>query len=255
MTFARYKKPPFWEPDPRLKGVYNRNARNFNWRNLLFWKREAWKDVKSFLEERHKLGYTIFPSTNYEMIFRSLLVTSFLRTKIVIIGQDPYYVKGVADGLAFSCRPTTKPIPRSLQAIFLEYRQDLGFKYPINGSLLPWANRGILLLNTYLTVEEGKPKSHRGTKYRTLWVPLVQEIIQQLSQRKDKLVFILWGSVAQEHRYLIDENKHLVLVGAHPSPRNQTWTGGLGRKKFPGGRYFSKACEYLSEPHSIWRLP
>lgn len=252
------------------------NYHKFKWEHLKFWKTDHWKQITEFIRERKQLGYKIFP-TNYNTIFRSLILTPFDRVKIVILGQDPYYSKGVADGLAFSILPNThsvpiydgpsgvfrkhwtvgedtRKIPGSLGNIFKEYREDLGYPYPRSGDLSHWARNGILLANAVWTVEEGRPKSHYKIRDKLRWQELTAEIIDQLSIRKDKLVFILWGKVAQEWRYMIDESKHLVLVGPHPSPRNFTLTAKDGIP-FLGGKYFSKACDFLGIDKRIWRLP
>lgn len=254
---------PFWEPKKRIKTAHKTIRKTsasykgkFTWRNLTYWKTEEWKELKRLVKERYDLGYNIYPSHKLETIFRALLLTKFEDVKIVILGQDPYYTKGMADGLAFSVRPNVKKIPWTLRNIFTEYREDLGFKYPLTGSLLPWTKRGILLINTVWTVEEGKPRSHYRIGSKKRWQNLTANIIEELSRRRDKLVFILWGNVAQEWEYMIhDKEKHLILKGAHPSPRNRTWTGGPGKARFNGGKYFSKACEFLEEPYDIWRLP
>lgn len=264
-----------WKAHKRSRGLRYQPKGTFSWRYLKFWKTEYWKTLQEFLEERKLLGYEIYPS-NKTKIFRSLLETPFSEVKIVIVGQDPYYTKGVADGLAFSVLPNftqfkpsrkgstgkwfeTEPkikhkIPPSLRNIFKEYREDLKYPYPRTGDLSTWARNGILIFNTVWTVEQGKPKSHYRIRGKQLWQELSTEIIEQLSKRKDRLVFILWGKVAQEYSYVIDEKKHLVLKGAHPSPRNMSLTAKDGIP-FNGGRYFSKACDYLGIPYSIWRLP
>lgn len=253
------KERPLWIPDGRYVkkmpaySLYRKYK--FSWRDLIFWRKEVWKELRYFLKEQYSLGKEIFPSERPSIIFRALTETSFKDTRIVILGQDPYPKKGLADGFAFSVHPTNKQIPRTLGNIFNEYRKDTGFKYPRTGSLLTWANRGILLLNSIFTVEEGKPHSHYRINGQELWQQLSQEIIQQLSERKDKLAFILWGAEAQKNKYLIDQEKHLVLVGAHPSPRNRTWTGNPDTVKFPDGNYFTKSAEYLDLPSSVWRLP
>ena len=260
---------PLWEPPRDRTKLYPSDSRNnvypFKWEHLRFWRSEEWKEIKQFLKERQELGYEVYPSFDLKYVFRPLLLTSFKETKIVIVGQDPYPQKGMADGLAFSVLPTVSKIPGSLGNILSEYREDLQFRYPRSGDLSYWARNGILLINTVWTIE-GRPHKENKGDFRTrksshykingkqLWQELTAEIFQQLSKRKDKLVFILWGKSAQEWRYLIDETKHLVLVGAHPSPRNFTLTAKDGIKFF-GGKYFSKACEYLDLPKTIWRLP
>ncbi len=239
----------------------NKKAPNYfrDWIHLRFWRSDNFSAIKEFLRERLSLGYVIYPNhpTNamphWAKIFRCLRETPYKDVKIVIIGQDPYYKKGQADGLAFSMPPNVRPGMSSLSLIFKEYQSDLGFPQPRTGDLSTWARNGILLLNAVWTVEEGTPKAHYKINGKQLWQELTAEIIQKLNL-KDKLVFILWGNAAQEWRYLVDEKKHLVLTGAHPSPRNLTWTGG-NKPQFRGGKYFSKACEYLQLDTKIWRLP
>lgn len=268
--WSHIKRVPFWEPRVDLNHVKhirhdNRIKYAYKWKYLRFWRSEEYKIIKSFLKEKKEKGYEVFPSFDFKIIFRALALTSFKETKIVIIGQDPYHQRGHADGLAFSVLPTVKKIPRSLGNILSEYREDLGFRYPRTGDLSYWARNGILLINSVWTIEARDKKekgggfrerksSHYKIDGRLLWQELTSEIIEQLSKRKNKVVFILWGKEAQQFRYMIDETKHLVLVGAHPSPRNFTPTSKDGIK-FRGGRYFSRACEFLDLPHSIWRLP
>lgn len=277
-------KHKIWMWDDRYKGdfrIYSGSgvAKNFSWRFLKFWNGKNWKKLRDFLSERHKLGRVILPAYNYDRIFRALYLTPFDRVKIVILGQDPYFQKGVADGLAFSILPNKvgiptyerqrtdnkvlkdkgtiaiRKLPGSLGEIFKEYREDLGYPYPRSGDLSTWARNGILLINAVWTVEEGRPLSHYRVKGSSPWAELTAEIIGQLSERKNKLVFILWGKKAQEWRYMIDETKHLVLASAHPSPRNKMFKQGNPEQNFLGGRYFSKACEYLDISKTIWRLP
>lgn len=259
-----FSRKEMWQPyiswaGKRSVGLRYSNKHKFEWRHLKFWNGKHYEEIKKFLVERLSLGYRIYPNhpthavVHYKKIFRALYETSYKDTKIIIIGQDPYYKKGMADGLAFSVPPNMRPGNSSLGSIFKEYQSDLGFPQPRTGDLSTWARNGILLLNAIWTVEEDTPKSHYKINGKQLWQELTTEIIQKLNE-KDKLVFILWGNAAQEWRYLIDEKKHLVLVGAHPSPRNYTWTGG-NKPKFLGGKYFTKACEYLELDTRIWRLP
>ena len=268
------KKDLIWNPRGKYNGRGYDHRHAFSWKHLKFWKTEYWKLIKDYLEERREAGYYVLPSMNKSTIFRSLVMTPFDRVKIVILGQDPYYTKGIADGLAFSVLPNIKEvppsttkgsfrhshyqgegratkIPGSLSNIFNEYTEDTGYPYPRTGDLSGWARNGILMANILWTVEEGRPRSHYKIRDKYAWQELTAEIIEQLSLRKDRLVFILWGKVAQEWKYMIDQEKHLVLEGPHPSPRNFTTRG----VKFAGGKYFTKACEYLNIDKRIWRLP
>lgn len=225
----------------------------FKWKLLKFWKSKEWESIKEFLAERKSLGRVILPPTQ-KVIFRCFDMTPFKDVRIVILGQDPYYQKGVADGLAFSVLPNQAKLPGTLRNILAEYREDLNYSVPRSGDLSSWARNGILLLNTVLTVEEDKPNSHYKINGKQLWQELTTEVIREINNRKEKVVFILWGKSAQEWRYLLDESKHLVLVGPHPSPRNFTYTGKDGLR-FRGGSYFSKAAAYLDIDKRIWRLP
>lgn len=172
--------------------------------------------------------------------------TPFDKVKVVILGQDPYHKQGVANGLAFSVPPGTK-IPPTLRNIFTEYVHDLQYPVPSTGDLTPWADRGVLLLNSVLSVDPGKPGSHRGRG----WEKLTVECISTLSKLRNKVVFILWGVHANEYKGLVDTKKHLILSSSHPSPmairqKNST---------FYGSKPFSKASKFLGLPNDMWRLP
>lgn len=165
--------------------------------------------------------------------------------KVVILGQDPYPTKGVAHGLAFSTLPHVKPLPPSLVRIFKEYQDDLGFPEPRTGDLRAWASRGVFLFNTALTVRAGRPASHID-----LWSKLAYETVSLLSNRREKLVWLLWGKHAHEFEAAIDKTKHLVLTAGHPSPLNRSRS-----TSFLGCRHFSKACDYLGiKPEELWKL-
>lgn len=232
----------------------------WNWPRLKFWNNE-WPELLQFLEERASQGHIICPArlsgyANLTLMFRCLNDTPLSQVRIVIVGHEPYYQKGLADGLAFSVRPNVQSIPAALNNIFIEYKKDLGFKYPLTGDLSPWSRSGVLLMHAVWSVEEEfrlyRERGHSVIEGKRLWDKLTSEILINLSNRKDKLVFILWGKPAEAYRKHIDEEKHLVLVGAHPSNRTRIPIGNL---MFPGGKYFSKACDYLGQPYSIWKLP
>lgn len=164
------------------------------------------------------------------------------KIRVVLLSQDPYPTKGVAHGYAFSVQPHCT-IPPSLRNVLREYSDDLGYKTPRTGDLRAWAQRGVFLFNTALTVQEGKAGTHLS-----LWSRLTYEVLSQLSHRRTGIVFMLWGKEAQQYRGLIDETKHLVLTAAHPSPINT-------RGGFLGCKHFSKACEYLNvTPEELWKL-
>ena len=168
----------------------------------------------------------------------------FDKVRVVIVGQDPYPTRGMAHGLAFSVLPHVKKLPRSLANIFKEYRDDLEFSEPRNGDLRSWHERGVLLLNQVLTVEEGLPLSHNHLG----WQLLTFEVVKRLSEDRDKLVFILWGNEARRLKAQIDTDKHLVLESVHPSPLS-------AHAGFFGSKPFSKTCEFLGvSKESLWKL-
>jgi uracil-DNA glycosylase len=154
--------------------------------------------------------------------------------KVVILGQDPYPTKGHAHGLCFSVEPDVKPFPKSLLNIFKEIQLDLGISMPENGNLTRWAEQGVLLLNSVLTVEEGKPDSHKGFG----WEKFTDSVIQTINEQKSGVVFMLWGSKAISKEVFIDSSKHLILKAVHPSPLS-------AYRGFFGCKHFSKTNEFL----------
>ena len=173
---------------------------------------------------------TVYPAE--ADVFAALHLTPFDKVRAVVVGQDPYHGEGQAHGLAFSVKPPCKP-PPSLRNIFLELQRDLAGTVPSDGSLVPWARNGVLLLNTILTVDAGKPGSHRSAG----WQLLTDDFIRVVGARPQPTVFLLWGRHAQIKRALVDENHHVVLCAAHPSPYSATG--------FFGTRPFSTANERL----------
>lgn len=168
------------------------------------------------------------------VIFNAFNLTDFDKVKVVILGQDPYHGAGEAHGLSFSV-PQGVKIPPSLNNIYKEIESDIGIKMPKNnGNLKPWATQGILLLNAALTVRANQPNSHAGIG----WHILTDKIIEILSEKKEYLVFILWGNFAKEKAKLINPSKHLILISPHPSPFS-------ANKGFLGSKHFSKTNEYL----------
>lgn len=165
------------------------------------------------LRQRLEAGAVIFPPRP----LRALELTPASQVRVVILGQDPYHGRGQAEGLAFSVAPGVA-LPPSLRNIFKELQRDLGTpppKFPVpGGSLVNWATHGVLLLNTCLTVEEGKPASHAGKG----WEMLTDSVIRQVSAGDHAVVFMLWGAHAQSKRALINETRHKVLLANHPSP-------------------------------------
>ena len=168
-----------------------------------------------------------------EDIFNALRHTSYSDVRAVILGQDPYHGPGQAHGMCFSVKRGTPP-PPSLQNIFKEIKFDLGIDPPQHGELTSWADNGVLLLNTVLTVREGQPNSHKGMG----WEQFTDRIIQLLIERQQPMVFLLWGGNARSKARLITNPAHLVLQCAHPSPLS-AYNG------FFGCRHFSKTNEFL----------
>lgn len=185
------------------------------WRPLTdaFFASEAGQKLLSFLRSRLQENAVIFPPQP----LRALELTPPEEVRVVILGQDPYHGRGQAEGLAFSVAPGV-PLPPSLRNIFKELQRDLGIpppEFPVpGGSLVRWASNGVLLLNTCLTVEEGRPASHAGRG----WEVLTDSVIQQVSAGDHPVVFMLWGANAQAKRALIDARRHKVLMANHPSP-------------------------------------
>ncbi len=187
--------------------------------------------IVHFLKTEKNIGKIIYPPGS--LIFNAFDMSPFEKTKLVLLGQDPYHGPGQAHGLSFSVPDGVRP-PPSLQNIFKELHSDIGLAVPATGNLAPWARQGVLLLNAYLTVEAKLPMSHSQIG----WGVFTDMVIRKLSDLKKNLVFLLWGKFAQEKQVLIDETKHLVLKAAHPSPFSAD-------KGFFGCRHFSKTNEYL----------
>jgi uracil-DNA glycosylase len=166
-------------------------------------------------------------------IFKAFDSCDFEDVKVVIIGQDPYHGPGQANGLCFSVRDGVR-MPPSLQNIFKEIHSDLGKPMPASGNLERWARQGVLLLNATLTVRASTPGSHQNKG----WEAFTDAVIKTISDQKENVVFLLWGAYAQKKGEVIDRNKHLVLMSAHPSPFSAD-------RGFFGCRHFSKANAYL----------
>ncbi|MBR6875141.1 MAG: uracil-DNA glycosylase [Bacteroidales bacterium] len=175
-------------------------------------------------------GRTIFPPGGE--IFRAFDLCPLDRTQVVILGQDPYHGYGQAMGLCFSV-PQGVPAPPSLKNIFKEIESDLGVQMSGSPDLTPWARQGVLLLNAVLTVRAGEPTSHGGIGWQTF----TDAVIRTVSERREGVVFLLWGNYARGKAPLIDASRHLVLEAAHPSP--------LARGAFFGCRHFSRCNDYL----------
>ena len=195
-------------------------------------KKEYIQKLQITVDEDYKT-FIIYPPR--EQVFTAMQKCSVNKTKVVILGLDPYITPNCANGMAFSV-PRGVEFPKSLKNIFEEIVSDIGGKSPIHGDLSAWSQQGVLLLNSILTVRAGKTESH-GTFG---WKIFTDHIISKLSQTKDHLVFLLWGKVAQEKEKLIDLTKHTVLKCAHPSPLSYT-------KGFKGCKHFSKCNQDLIE--------
>ena len=189
------------------------------------------KNLSSFLKTEINRGKIIYPHGHH--IFNAFDTTPFSHTKVVIIGQDPYHGPGQAHGMCFSV-PMGIPTPPSLLNIFQELQNDLGITPPKHGHLEKWAKQGVLLLNAVLTVEKAKASSHQGRG----WETFTDRVIDILNEKKEGLVFLLWGSFAQKKGNQIDKNRHLVLSASHPSPLS-------AYRGFFGCRHFSKTNSYL----------
>lgn len=185
---------------------------NNDWESLHFFTSSHFGDVVTFLKEEKQQGKLVLPE--FANVLNALALTPLEHVKVVILGQDPYPTPGHANGLAFSVSADVRPLPKSLKNIFKELHDDIGCPIPKSGDLTKWAERGVLLLNTTLTVESGRPASHAGKG----WEVLTTEIIQTVNDFRENVVFILWGKSAAVKARLIDEPKHLVITAPHPSP-------------------------------------
>jgi uracil-DNA glycosylase len=189
--------------------------------------------LRRFLLERKHQGAVIYPPG--DLIFNAMNSTPFEAVKVVILGQDPYHGPGQAHGLCFSVQDGVA-LPPSLVNIYKELEQDLGSGHPVGGSLQHWAEQGVLLLNSVLTVERGRAGSHQGKG----WERFTDRIVSELNEGRDKLVFMLWGSYAMKKGAVIDRNRHLVLTAPHPSPLS-------AHRGFFGCRHFSGANAWLEK--------
>lgn len=202
------------------------------------------RELGDFLRSEKAAGKQIYPPGS--LIFNALNSTPLAQTKVVVIGQDPYHGPGQAHGLCFSVQPGVKT-PPSLVNIYKELKRDLNIDIPSHGNLQHWAEQGVLLLNTSLTVEHGIAGSHAGKG----WQFFTDKVIEVVSEQQERLVFLLWGSHAQSKEKLIDSSKHLVLKSVHPSPLS-------AHRGFIGNGHFSRCNKFLQQ-HGLspidWRLP
>ena len=203
-----------------------------SWREVLFdeFQKPYFRELKEFLVEE-KQKHTVYPQGSN--IFAAFNNTPFSEVKVVILGQDPYHGVNQAHGLAFSVNDGV-PFPPSLRNIFKELQDDMGCRVPKSGNLIKWAKDGVFLLNTVLTVRATEAASHKSRG----WEIFTDATIRALSEQKENLVFILWGSPAGAKASLIDAKKHLILKAPHPSPLSSY-------RGFFGSKPFSKTNEYL----------
>lgn len=194
--------------------------------------KEYYKKLRAFLIQEYS-EHTVYPDMHD--IFNALKAVSYDDVKVVILGQDPYHEPGQAHGIAFSVKPGIKT-PPSLVNIYKELKDDIGMEIPGHGYLQSWADQGVLMLNTCLTVRAHQANSHKGKG----WEMFTDRVIELLNQREKPMVFILWGANAKSKKKLITAPQHLVLTGAHPSPLS-AYNG------FYGGKYFSKTNEFLEK--------
>lgn len=200
--------------------------------------------ILQYVQNERRAGKIIYPPQHE--VFSAFALTEFSAVKVVILGQDPYHGPNQAHGLSFSVKPGIAP-PPSLMNMYKELAQDVGFQIPQHGYLVDWAKQGVLLLNTVLTVEQGKAHSHANIG----WEQFTDKVIHQLNQHRENLVFLLWGSHAQKKGQFIDRTRHCVLTAPHPSPLS-------AHRGFLGCRHFSKTNDYLRQrgiEQIEWQLP
>lgn len=202
------------------------------------------KDLYTFLQQEKNKKKVIYPKVNE--IFQSFSATPYDKVKVVILGQDPYHGPEQAHGLCFSVKPGIKP-PPSLVNIYKELESDLGVKRVKHGCLEHWAQQGVLLLNSVLTVENGAAASHQGKG----WEQFTDQVVSALNLREEPVIFLLWGNYAQKKGKSINSSKHIVLSSVHPSPLS-------ANRGFFGCKHFSKVNEHLKNWNKKlidWQLP
>lgn len=216
-----------------------------SWKSLLAeeFDQRYMQELRAFLLSEKQAGKTIYPPG--DVIFNAFNLTPFEKVRVVIIGQDPYHGPNQAHGLCFSVESGVR-LPPSLQNIYKEINAELGIEFGADGCLIPWANQGVLLLNSVLTVEKGKAGSHQ----KKGWESFTDRVIEILNAQHPSCIFLLWGSYAQNKGQFIDRCKHLVLESPHPSPFS-------AHRGFLGNGHFRKVNDYLkrkgSEPID-WRI-
>ena len=228
---------------PSLPGAYPLPALPASWRSLEPETRTAsFAGLRALLAAEAK-RHVIYPPA--PVVYRALELTALRRVRVLLLGQDPYHGPGQAEGLCFSVPPGVAP-PASLRNMFRELQTDLGVPPPPHGSLVAWAERGVLLLNAVLTVRAGEPNSHQGRG----WEPFTDAVIRRVAAKRTPVVFALWGTHAQKKAPLIDASRHAVVTAAHPSPLS-AHRGFLGSRPF--SRINAALIERGREPID-WRL-
>jgi|TARA_B100000745_G_scaffold280411_1_gene212477 uracil-DNA glycosylase len=215
------------------------------WSDILAAEKKAdyFMSAMEHVSQRKQQGVTVYPPAND--MFNAFKLTQLKDTRVVLLGQDPYHGPDQAHGLCFSVKPGIA-FPPSLKNIFKELHDDIGSALPEHGNLDKWAREGVLLLNTFLTVEAGTPQSHQNIG----WEIFTDKVIKLLSDTKEHIVYILWGAHAQKKQKLIDTSKHSIIKSAHPSPLS-------AHRGFFGSRPFSKTNELLlahNQPPIDWDL-
>ncbi|WP_410973884.1 uracil-DNA glycosylase [Bacillus pacificus] len=221
------------------------NVLKNDWGPLLApeFEKEYYRKLAGFLKEEYST-HVVYPKK--EDIFNALEYTSYENTKVVILGQDPYHGPNQAHGLSFSVQPGIKT-PPSLLNMYKELRDEYGYDIPNNGYLLKWAEQGVLLLNTVLTVRQGEANSHKGKG----WEHFTDRVIELLNEREKPVIFILWGRHAQAKKKLITNTKHHIIESVHPSPLS-------ARRGFFGSKPYSKVNTILAnmgEREIDWEIP
>jgi uracil-DNA glycosylase len=218
------------------------------WGALAFFERGMAMQVASEIDARAAAGVAVLPPPGD--VFNALHLTPPQQVRAVIVGQDPYPTPGDAHGLAFSVEGSQRKLPMSLRTIFKSLEKDTGITLPAHGDLTGWAQNGILLLNTCLTVEAGKANAHLGAG----WQELAAQAIDLLNARQQPVVFMLWGKQAQATGKSIDRNRHCVIETAHPSPLAH---GGGPEHRFVAAQPFKQAADWLEArgmPAIDWHL-
>lgn len=202
-----------------------------------------WASLQQFVAEE-RAAHIVYPPA--PDVYSALLLASYRDTNVFLLGQDPYHNEGQAHGLCFSVRPGVA-VPPSLANIYKELHDDLGCRIPNNGSLVPWAQQGVLMLNAVLTVRAHCPNSHKGRG----WETFTDAVLQAVNARPDPVVFVLWGGYAQKKLPLIDPARHTIVQSVHPSPLS-------ARSGFFGSHPFSQinaALRAAHKPEIDWQIP